>query len=129
MKLIRVSSCSERIQTALKLRGLRQYELCKLTNIPKSAMSQYISGNFEPKQDRIYLMAQALNVSEAWLMGLDVPMERTEIKQNAPGKVTDLSEGEMLLVELFRQLPEDSQKIYLEVLRQTLLSRRGENQR
>lgn len=39
-------------------------------------MSQYISGAFKPKQDRTYLIAQALNVSEAWLMGFDVPMER-----------------------------------------------------
>lgn len=39
-------------------------------------MSQYISGAFKPKQKRTYLLAQALDVDEAWLMGYDVPMER-----------------------------------------------------
>jgi repressor LexA len=39
-------------------------------------MSQYIKGSFEPKQDRIYKIAEALGVSEAWLMGFDVPMKR-----------------------------------------------------
>ena len=31
-----------------------------------------------PKQDGIYLLAKALDVDEAWLMGLDVPMDRDD---------------------------------------------------
>jgi repressor LexA len=62
---------------AMKLKGITQTELCKRTQIPKSAMSQYMSGKFKPKQTRTYLIAKALNVSEAWLMGFDdVSMER-----------------------------------------------------
>lgn len=62
---------------AMEIRGINQSELCKRTQIPKSAMSQYMSGKFKPKQTRTYLIAKALNVSEAWLMGFDdVPMER-----------------------------------------------------
>lgn len=67
-------SCASRLQAALEIRKMRQTDLCKLTGIPKSAMSQYISGAFEPKQDRVYEIAKALKVSEAWLMGYDVPM-------------------------------------------------------
>ena len=33
-------------------------------------MSQYVKGTFEPKQDRVELLAKALQVSEAWLMGV-----------------------------------------------------------
>lgn len=62
---------------AMELKGITQTELCKRTQIPKSAMSQYMSGKFKPKQTRTYLIAKALNVSEAWLMGFDdVSMER-----------------------------------------------------
>ena len=61
----------------MHLRNKTQAELCEITGIPKSAMSQYVSGKFVPKQTRIYLLAKALNVNEAWLMGYDVPMERT----------------------------------------------------
>jgi len=71
-------SCSERLSQALSIKNITQTELCKRTGIPKSAMSQYIKGNFEPKQDRIYLIAKALNISEAWLMGYDVSMHREE---------------------------------------------------
>lgn len=69
--------CYKRIKEAMSLRNKTQAELCEMTGIPKSAMSQYVSGKFVPKQTRIYLLAQALNVNEAWLMGYDVPMERT----------------------------------------------------
>lgn len=65
-----------RLQQAMDMRKINQTELCEKTGIPKSAMSQYISGAFKPKQKRTYLLAQALDVDEAWLMGYDVPMER-----------------------------------------------------
>ncbi len=72
----RKTRCAERIVQALMTTGMKQSELCRLTGIPKSAMSQYIKGSFEPKQDRIYKIAEALEVSEAWLMGFDVPMRK-----------------------------------------------------
>ena len=97
---------------------MRQAELCKLANIPKSSLSQYLNGDFEPKQDRIYLMAQALNVSEAWLMGFDVPMER-QVKKNSPSEA-ELSEGEKMLLELFRRVPEEQQALVLNLIRAAL---------
>ena len=75
----RISTCAARLSAALHIRGMKQVELCGITGIPKSAMSQYIKGTFEPKPDRIEAMARALNVSEAWLMGYDgVSMERRD---------------------------------------------------
>ena len=71
-----MAKCSDRLQQAMSLRNIKQVDLCEMTNIPKSAMSQYISGKFKPKQKRIYAIAKALDVNEAWLMGLDAPMKR-----------------------------------------------------
>ena len=72
-------SCSSRLQQALKIRNMKQADLSQLTNIPKSAISQYLSGKFEPKQDRLEIIARVLNVSEAWLMGYDVPYDRNAV--------------------------------------------------
>lgn len=70
---------NQRLKQAIAIRNISQTELCSRTGIPKSAMSQYLSGAFKPKQKRTYLLAKALNVNEAWLMGYeDVPMERNE---------------------------------------------------
>ena len=71
-----METCAARITKALQIRDMKQSELCERTGIPKSAISQYCSGAFKPKQQRLFLIAQALDVDEAWLMGLDVPMER-----------------------------------------------------
>lgn len=71
-----MNTISDRIKEALKLKNMKQSDLVTKTGIGKSSISTYISGAYEPKQRNIYKIAKALNVSEAWLMGYDVPMER-----------------------------------------------------
>lgn len=120
METKRKEAFSSRLRKALTIRGMRQSELCQLTKIPKSAISQYLRGDFEPKQDRIYLIAKTLDVSEAWLIGYDVPIER----ENALSPSTiELSEGEKALLELFNRVPEDQQKLVLQMIRAALGSR------
>ena len=72
------ATCASRILKGLSMRDMKQSDLCALTGIPKSAMSQYCKGNFVPKQSRTALIAKALNVNEAWLMGYDVPPDRSD---------------------------------------------------
>lgn len=108
---------AQRLARALVIRGMKQSELCSITKIPKSAMSQYVSGSFEPKQDRVHIIAKSLDVDEAWLMGYDVPMERE--KANSPSE-PPLTEGEKLMLELFRKIPEEKQPEALNLLRVAL---------
>lgn len=101
-------SCAKRIREALTLKNMAQADLCRLTGIPKSAMSQYCNGGLVPRQDRTFLIASALNVSEAWLMGFDVPMERktTPASLEEDGRV-----GEF--IELFGRLTADQQALII----------------
>jgi len=69
---IYMSIFSTRLKIALKNKNMRQSELCTLTGIPKSAMSQYVSGAFFPKQERLRLISEALNIPEVWLLGYDI---------------------------------------------------------
>lgn len=66
----------DRIKKALEIREMKQSELVEKTGIDKGQMSSYIAGRYKPKQENLSLIADALNVDEAWLMGYDVPMER-----------------------------------------------------
>lgn len=77
---------SERLRQIMRDRGLRQTDILKMTEpycqkymvkINKSDLSQFVSGKVVPGQWKLAVLAIALNVSEAWLMGCDVPMERT----------------------------------------------------
>jgi transcriptional regulator with XRE-family HTH domain len=78
-----IASISARLSEALKLSGKKQADLMRETGLDRAAISSYLSGKYEPKQKAIYLMARALNVNEAWLMGYEVPKERTaEHKKN-----------------------------------------------
>lgn len=65
-----------RLKQAMDLRKFKQVDLCNATGIPKSAISQYVHGKFEPKHGRLSKIAKALDVNEAWLLGYDVPIER-----------------------------------------------------
>ena len=74
----------DRLQKALDLREKKAVDLARDLKIPKSAISQYLSGNRTIKDSqRVYAIAKYLDVSEAWLMGFDVAMERPmEQKEN-----------------------------------------------
>nr|DAJ92729.1 MAG TPA: Repressor protein CI [Caudoviricetes sp.] len=71
-----MSTLADRLKEGMSLRGLRQADIVEKTGINKGALSSYISGRYQPKQNNIFLLAKALDVNEAWLMGANVPMER-----------------------------------------------------
>lgn len=73
-----VTELKNRLTLALSIRGMTPIELSEKTGISKSSISQYMSGYSKPKNDRIYLISNALNISETWLLGYNVPMEREE---------------------------------------------------
>lgn len=114
--------CSVRIRKALSIRNMRQADLCEKAGISKSTLSEYLSGRYLPKQDKTFLIAQALNVDPVWLMGYDVPMETKaqQEQKKAPTTEQQLSDGERLMLQLFRQIPEDRQPEALDLLRVAL---------
>ena len=73
-----------RLKKAMQIRNIKAIELSEKAQLPKSAISQYLSGLYEAKQKSIFKLAKVLDVSEGWLMGLDVPMDR-EIKTDILG--------------------------------------------
>ena len=73
----RQASTAERLREAMAETGKKQIDLVNETGLQRSAISRYLSGEYEPKQKAINKMAIALNVSEMWLWGFDVPKERT----------------------------------------------------
>lgn len=112
-------SCAARLKLALSIRNMTQAELCQKTKIPKSALSEYIKGLYDPKQDRLLILSEALNVDPVWLMGFDIPMENDD-KKSSPHEEGSLTEGEKVMLELFRQIPEDQQPMVLAMIRAAL---------
>jgi len=73
----------DRLQHALNIREKKSVDLVRDLNIPKSAVSQYLSGKSQNMDsERLYSICKYLDVSEPWMLGFDVPMERKIEKKN-----------------------------------------------
>lgn len=64
------SNTAERLKHLMSLRNLRQADIVERTGIGKSAISQYVAGKVLPKQDKLYLLATAFNVSPRLAHGI-----------------------------------------------------------
>ncbi len=73
-----ISNFSKRFTYALDLRNKSMADISRETGINKASLSQYANGIYTPKQDRIFLIANALSVSPSWLMGFDTNLDGTE---------------------------------------------------
>lgn len=110
---------SIRLRQAMDERGMRQVDLleavkpyCKKYNIQisKGQLSQYLAGRNEPGQSRIFILAQALGVSESWLIGLDVPKEREPHAQTADERALEF-------ITLFKKLTATEQITIIQAMK------------
>lgn len=79
----KTATFAQRLREGLDLRGMKQIELATRSGISKYSISHYLKGDWEGKQDAVYELARVLNVSEAWLMGYDVPPEKEKLSSAA----------------------------------------------
>lgn len=122
------ATTAERLREAMERKGMRQadvLEAAKLySKVPsfegvklnKSDLSQYCSGKVEPKQDKLTLLGAVLDVTEAWLMGFDVPMQ----KPLTP--IAEISDERLREIIQLYGLMNDSQKGLLLRLAKDVLS-------
>lgn len=77
-------STATRLKQLMRIRNIKQVDILNAAKpycveygvkLNKSDLSQYISGIAKPRQDKLKILCLALDVSPAWLMGFDVPME------------------------------------------------------
>lgn len=89
-------STAIRLKQIMRERQLRQVDIlekCKPfctkfdIKLGRNDLSQYVNGKVEPGQEKLTILGMALNVSEAWLMGFDVPIERTAYTKDSSPKI------------------------------------------
>lgn len=98
---------SFRLKLAMNRKGIKPVQLASLTGLNKGIISKYTNGKYKPKQDRLHQLAKILDVNEGWLLGYDVPMERTEI---------DLTELDRIMLEKMKDLSDDDKYIVMSVV-------------
>lgn len=95
-----MSITSERLKQAISEANIKQVELCERTGISKGALSSYLSGRYDPKQNNIYILAHVLNVNPAWLMGYNVPKRELHTR-DLPAEPIDLTPEQRELLSIF----------------------------
>lgn len=105
---------SRKIKELRLARSMTLEQVADIVGVGKSTVRKWETGMIaNMRRDKIAVLAQALGTTPAYLMGWK--------ESNAPSpKEPTLTEGEEALLKLFRQIPEDAQKMYLEVLRASL---------
>lgn len=129
---MRKENTSSRLKEIMLYTGINQVDILRKCQplcekygekISKSHLSQWVNGINEPNQRKLYILGEALDVSEPWLMGYDVPMERNKNfykidgkdENNEPNLVVDkekvkVSTQEEQLLYYFNSLTSDEDK-------------------
>lgn len=71
----------DRLKEVLKIKGIKPAELSKLTNIPKSSISRYLSGGYRANQKNVYIISKALNINPLYIMGVSDDISMPNLKQ------------------------------------------------
>ena len=118
---MKAENTSIRLRKIMDERNLRQVDiielskpLCEKYNVKlgRNDISQYVSGKTEPGSFKLTVLAEALGVSEAWLMGYNVPMKRQSIEETLEESMKTLSDfnpKEYNLVSIFNKLNDTGQ--------------------
>ena len=110
-----MSTVGENISIMRKRLGLTQEELAiKMGYKSKSTINKIELGINDIPQSKIMKFAEVLDTTPACLMGWD-----EESKETSPEEL-QLTEGEKMVLELFRKIPEDRQAEALDLLRVAL---------
>lgn len=94
---------AERLKHYMQKANMKQADLVEKTKINKSSISEYLSGNYEPKQRNIYKIATALGVKPSQLMGISAATE-------TPAPALSLTQQEEEHIKKYRQLDADGKE-------------------
>lgn len=104
---------SKNLKWYLDSAGVTQKELALYLGVNPSSVNDWIKCKKYPRIDKIELMAKYFGVLKSDLI------EEKGINKNLPQQQT-LTEGENMLLELFRRVPENKQQMVLDMVRVAL---------
>lgn len=124
-----MTNTSKRLRLYMELFNLKQVDIVEMCQpyanyfhipITKGMVSRWVSGATEPRQNKLYILGRALNVEETWLMGYDVPMERSKRDESPIDKLLNSedvpTQKKDLLLQKVSSLDDEQAALILRVL-------------
>ena len=93
--------------------GRSQREMAEIVGVSPSTFNDWINGRKYPRIDKIEFMANYFGILKSDLI---------EDKKDSPNDLP-ITEGEKMLLNLFRKIPESDQEMVLQMIRVALGSR------
>ena len=92
----------------LEITGKTQKEIAQYLQVNPSSVNDWVKAKKYPRIDKIEMLSIYFGILKSDLI------EEKGINKTLP-QVQTLTEGEMMLLELFRQIPKEQQKVFLDM--------------
>jgi len=120
---MKITDSKHRLLELLRNTGDTQNEMARKSGLTKSAISNYLNGTREPRQDAIYKLSEAYDVSPSWLMGLSSPKRDEEMIRSKLVKLRleylEIDEDDVEKLRLF----ENRMRHYEELLKEAVAAK------
>lgn len=107
---------SKNLRKQMELKGKTRNDIADSLGISYFTVSDWVNGKKYPRMDKVEMLANYFGILKS-----DLIEDKTQ-DDETPGEMK-LTEGEEILLNLFRQVPEDSQKLVLQMIRAALGNR------
>ena len=91
-----------------------QREVCETLGIATSTFNDWVKAKKYPRIDKIEMLANYFGIQKS-----DLIEDKSE-EEKTPPQEPILTEGEQILIDLFRRVPEEKQQLVLQMIRVAL---------
>ena len=117
-----IENMARKIKELRQAKGLTLEQVANVVGVGKSTVRKWETGMIaNMKRDKIADLAKALGTTPAYLMGWEESPElNLQLFGDDSPKEPKLSEGEQVLLDLFRRVPNEQQQLVLQMIRAAL---------
>ncbi len=122
----KITNTQKRLHELMSALNIKQNDIADKTGLNKSTISNYCNGNRIPNQTNLAIIADAFNISPAWLMGYEVNMMRN--KDQLVDYIATIEERDILMK--LQEIDESDRELILATLElayQKVLKRKKQN--
>ena len=101
---------SKNLSYYIEVSNRDQKEIAKIIGVAPSTFNEWVKGKKYPRIDKIEMLANYFGILKSDLI------EDTATKKDISHSIT-VTKGEQMLLDLFRQVPEDKQEMVLQMIR------------
>lgn len=108
----KITNTQKRLHELMSALNIKQNDIADKTGLNKSTISNYCNGNRVPNQTNLAIIADAFNISPAWLMGYEVNMMRN--KDQLVDYIATIEERDILMK--LQEIDESDRELILATL-------------